>query len=70
MVKIIRTLSAFALLVAFTYVLPAIVVTLIKCEPKAYFEIINNPLYAMLWGAISFIGSLAFSVIEEENKHK
>ena len=70
MVKIITTLSAFALLVAFTYVLPAAVITLIKCELNAYFEIINNPLYAMIWGAISFIGVLAFSVIEEENKHK
>ena len=68
MIKIISTLLAFALLVAFIYVLPAAVVTLIKCELSTYFELINHPAYATMWGGVSFVSVLCGSAIYEPNK--
>lgn len=68
MLKIITALLAFALLVAFIYVLPAAVVTLIKCELSTYFKLINDPAYATVWGGISFVSVLCGSTIYEPNK--
>jgi hypothetical protein len=68
MIKIIRTLSAFALLVAFIFVLPAVVVTLIRFDFSTYFELINHPAYATMWGGISFVLVLCGSAVYEPNE--
>ncbi len=57
----------FALAVAFIFVLPAIVVTLITFDASTYFKVINHPIYAGLWGAISFIGLFLMVSIKESN---
>ena len=68
MLKIITALLAFALLTAFIYILPAAIVTLIKCELKTYFELINHPAYATLWGGFSVVSMICGSAIYEPNK--
>jgi hypothetical protein len=55
----------FAIAVAFIFVLPAVVVTLIKFDASTYFKMINHPVYAGLWGAISFIGLFLMASIQE-----
>ena len=68
MIKIISTLLAFALLVAFIYVLPAAVITLVRCELSTYFQLINNPAYATMWGSISFVLVLCGSAVYEPSE--
>lgn len=68
MIKIISTLLAMALLMAFVFVLPAAVVTLVRFDLSTYFELINHPAYATLWGGISFVLVLCGSAVYEPSE--